>query len=381
MTTPNTASPNDNILGSLIACSSGNTDLLVQKYDYDSIVRGGVIVVHETQRAALYINGVREALISPGRFVCNESANIPVLNKLLSAATGGRTTYPVSVWFVSTTVENNLLWGIRILVHDSDYGQTINVGLNGSAVVKISRPEIFLDKFVGTASRFTTSDVAAKIKSWLMTPIRSAAVAAFTQSGSLIRFQTAIAEMQATIRETVNAEIGSLYGLEFTRFEVRGIESEDYQAIIREEQSGTAQTRRLSKLGVNYATERQFGIMERAAGNEGAGMFMGAGMGLGAGLPLGSALGEMMRNIFQPGNQTPPIPGSSVPPPIPATGTPSYFIAFAGKPMGPFLPEQLASEIARGTLTPETLVWKQGNPNWQPAGTDSVLAPLFTPSK
>ncbi|MBQ8445025.1 MAG: SPFH domain-containing protein [Opitutales bacterium] len=382
MKTP-TEKSSENILGSLISCAPQSTELLVQKYDYDGIVRGGVIVVHETQRAALYINGAREKLLPPGRFTCDESANIPILNRLLSTPTGGETTYPVSVWFVSTTIENNLLWGIRILVFDTDYGQTINVALNGSAVVKISRPEIFLDKFVGTCANFTAIDVSEKIKSWLTTPIRTAAVAAFSQNGSLIRFQTAIAEMQARIRETLNSEVGSLYGLNFTRFEVRSIESDDYQSIVREERAGTAQARRLAKLGVNYATERQFGIMEKAAANEGAGTFMGAGMGLGAGLPLGATLGEMMKNTFAPAS-TPPSgtpPSFSTPPPIPPqtqAGAPTYFIALGGKPIGPFSAEQITDEIRRGTFSANTQIWKQGTPNWIPAGTDATFAPLFT---
>lgn len=108
------------VLGKLISCAAQDTSLLVQKYDYDGIVRGAVIVVHETQRAALYISGVREALIPPGRFACDESSNIPVLTRLLSDTTGGDTTYPVSVWFVSTEVENNLLWGVRVMVRDED---------------------------------------------------------------------------------------------------------------------------------------------------------------------------------------------------------------------------------------------------------------------
>lgn len=36
------------VLGKLISCAAQDTSLLVQKYDYDGIVRGAVIVVHET---------------------------------------------------------------------------------------------------------------------------------------------------------------------------------------------------------------------------------------------------------------------------------------------------------------------------------------------
>lgn len=384
------------ILGELVACDPQNTNLLVQKYDYDGIVRGGVIVVHETQRAALYINGVRETLIEPGRFVCDESANIPVLDEMLSVATKGETTYPVSVWFVSTTVENNLLWGVRVVGRDADYAQTINVGLNGSAVVRVAAPETFLDKFVGTLSRFTAEDVAEKIKAWLMTPIRTAAARAFAECGSMIRFQTELPAVQARVREELNAEIGELYGLEFTRFEIRSVESDDYQQIVAEERAGTAEARRLARLGVDYATERRFGILDKAASNEGAGTLMGAGLGLGAGMPMGAAFGEMLRQTAGAGTGTPAgtpfaaagFAGASAaaatPPPIPpsaAAGAPAYFVALGNVPTGPFSPEQLVAEIRRGALGAGTLVWRAGMASWIPIATDPAFAPLFFPSK
>ena len=99
----------------------------------------------------------------------------------------------------------------------------------------------------------------------------------------MIRFQTELPAVQARVREELNAEIGELYGLEFTRFEIRSVESDDYQQIVAEERAGTAEARRLARLGVDYATERRFGILDKAASNEGAGTLMGAGLGLGAG--------------------------------------------------------------------------------------------------
>lgn len=375
------------VLGKLISCAAQDTSLLVQKYDYDGIVRGAVIVVHETQRAALYISGVREALIPPGRFACDESSNIPVLTSLLSDTTGGDTTYPVSVWFVSTEVENNLLWGVRVMVRDEDYAQTISVALNGAAVMKISRPEVFLDKFVGTASAFTAADVSEKIKAWMTTPIRTAAVQAFSRAGTLLRFQTELAEMQAIVRETLNAEIGELYGIEFTRLEIRGAESDDYRQIVEQERAGTAEARRLARLGVDYSTERRFGIMEKAAGNEGAGTLMGAGIGLGAGMPMGAMFGEMMRGAFP---QNPLAPAAGTPPPIPSAppplppqpaAAPEYFVAVGNAPTGPFPQERIAEEIRRGALGAGALIWRAGTPNWIPASADPAFAPLFSDKK
>lgn len=54
----------------------------------------------------------------------------------------------------------------------------------------------------------------------------------------------------------------------------------------------------MQQLGYTYQQERQFDVMEKAAGNEGsAGAMMGAGMGLGMGLGVGNVMGAQMGQI------------------------------------------------------------------------------------
>ena len=221
----------------------------------------------------------------------------------------------------------------------------------------------------------------------MTTPIRTAAVQAFSRAGTLLRFQTELAEMQAIVRETLNAEIGELYGIEFTRFEIRGAESDDYRQIVEQERAGTAEARRLARLGVDYPTERRFGIMEKAAGNEGAGTLMGAGIGLGAGMPMGAMFGEMMRGAFP---QNPLAPAAGTPPPIPSAppplppqpaAAPEYFVAVGNAPTGPFPQERIAEEIRRGAHGAGPLIWRAAPPNWIPASADPAVAPLFSDKK
>ena len=56
-----------------------------------------------------------------------------------------------------------------------------------------------------------------------------------------------------------------------------------------------------------------------------------------------------------------------------------FFIAVGGQQAGPFAPEQLPQLVQNGTLTMQTLVWKQGMPQWAAASTVPELAPLFAP--
>ena len=53
----------------------------------------------------------------------------------------------------------------------------------------------------------------------------------------------------------------------------------------------------------------------------------------------------------------------------------SWFYASEGKQQGPFPEIQLRELIARGAITPDTLVWTEGMANWQKAAEIPGLAP------
>lgn len=53
-----------------------------------------------------------------------------------------------------------------------------------------------------------------------------------------------------------------------------------------------------------------------------------------------------------------------------------WYYARDGRPNGPLTAEEFAQLVADGTITPSTLVWREGMADWQPykkAGADEVL--------
>lgn len=64
----------------------------------------------------------------------------------------------------------------------------------------------------------------------------------------------------------------------------------------------------------------------------------------------------------------------AVPPPM---GNVAIYVAVGGQQQGPFDMAGLASLVQQGTLTVNTMVWKEGLAAWTPAVQLSELAPLF----
>lgn len=93
-------------------------------------------------------------------------------------------------------------------------------------------------------------------------------------------------------------------------------------------------------------------------------MGIGMGMGMGMARQMSEALGAGAG-------------GSATPPPLPGSEPQAFFVAVDGRQQGPFVLSALQERAAAGTLTRDTLVWRQGMANWTPAGDVGDLASVF----
>ena len=84
--------------------------------------------------------------------------------------------------------------------------------------------------------------------------------------------------------------------------------------------------------------------------------------------------GAMQGNMMQGQNPTPPPMPGTTPPPIPQL---NLFVAVNGQQTGPFDLSAVQQMVFARTLTPDTLVWKQGMAAWAPASTVVELVSLF----
>ena len=195
------------------------------------------------------------------------------------------------------------------------------------------------------------------------------------------------------------------YGLSVVNFDLAEIvldrnDPQTIAALEREkgfadtEMESTAMARKRAREGYTYQQERQFDVMETAAGNEGsAGQIMGAGMGIGMGFGIGGAMGSQFGNMAQgvvnaqpvngqPMAQSPVVQptmpqqtsGAPVPPPPPSS---LYHVLINNVQQGPYSVQQLQQLAQQGVFNAQTFVWKQGMSEWQMASACAELACIF----
>ncbi len=61
----------------------------------------------------------------------------------------------------------------------------------------------------------------------------------------------------------------------------------------------------------------------------------------------------------------------------------NYHLAIQDGAQGPFSEQQVQTMLASGTVTPQTLAWREGEKNWQPLSTfglEAAPAPLVPPA-
>jgi len=81
-----------------------------------------------------------------------------------------------------------------------------------------------------------------------------------------------------------------------------------------------------------------------------------------------------------PGPQVGPAPSPAVgpvPPPLLPPANPVFYVAENGKPVGPLPFPDVMAMAQSGKITGDTLVWKDGMPQWAAAKTVPELTPLF----
>ena len=120
---------------------------------------GAQLIVRENQAAVFFCHGKAYDAFGPGRHTL-KTANIPLLNKVLSIPWALTSPIRAEVYFVNMKIFPNLKWGTRnpVAFKDSELGLT-RLRAFGIFNVRIIQPILFINNLVGTQGVFTTENI------------------------------------------------------------------------------------------------------------------------------------------------------------------------------------------------------------------------------
>lgn len=333
----------------------------------NEIKNNAKLVVREGQMAVFINEGQLADVFSPGTHTLN-TANLPILSTLKGWKYGFNSPFKAEVYFVSTKTFIDQRWGTKnpIILSDNRFGM-IEVRAFGTYTFKIADSAKFIREIVGTSGTFTTEQINDQLRSAIVTrftdSIGEANLPIESYAANLNELSTAIF--------TYMKDDFEVYGMDVTKFLIENVSMpEDIKKEIFE-------LSRLNHIDLNKLMQMKTAKAMEAAANNPSGL-AGAGVGMGAGFAMANQFGQAMAQgqaTTQQGATQPTA--ASAPPPLPGAVVLSYFVAVNGQQTGPFDAEGLKQMISNGQLLRDTLVWKKGMANWNKAGEQEDLNPLW----
>lgn len=271
----------------------GNNETFVWKHPAEDFNTKSQLIVHETQEALFFKNGVALDLFSAGRHTL-DTQNIPLIRQFVNLPFGGVSPFHCEIYYINKVVSMDIRWGtsVPLPIKDAVYDIILPVGANGQFAVQIADGRKFLTKIVGTVGEFNQVNLTNAFRGILMTRIKDYIANQFIQGKiSFLEINAHINSISQAIKDNLSAEFDE-YGIKLINFNVNSISVPENDPSYIQLKSALAKKAEMGILGYNYQQERTFDVMEGAAKNEGSGSsVMGAGLGLGMGVNLGNVIG------------------------------------------------------------------------------------------
>jgi len=339
-------------------------DTIVHRFErYNNEIKmGAKLTVRESQVAVFINEGQIADVFTPGMYTL-QTQNMPILSTLKGWSYGFNSPFKAEVYFVNTKKFLDNKWGTPnpIMLRDPEFGP-IRIRAFGIYEFRVVDPVKFIRDVVGTDGNFTSDQVTNQLRNIIVTRftdvIGEAKIPVLDMAANLNEFSQKVG--QFIINEY------SEYGLEMTKFLVSNISLPPNVEEALDKRSS------MGIIGnMNQYTQFQAANAMEAAANNPAGGGAADGMGMGMGFAMAGAMMNTMNqaNAQQHQGNTPP------PPPVPPTV--SFHVVINGQQAGPYDINTIRQLISQNQITKQTLVWRQGMANWEPAERIPELMNLF----
>ncbi|WP_233558815.1 SPFH domain-containing protein [Micromonospora radicis] len=331
----------------------------------NEIKMGAKLVVRESQTAVFVNEGQIADAFPPGTYTL-QTRNLPILSTLKGWKYGFNSPFKAEVYFVNTRQFTEMKWGTQnpVILRDAEFG-VVRLRAFGAYAARVVDAQRLLRELVGTDPQFRTEEVQEYLRQLIVGRLGGALATAGVPLLDLAAHQDAIGRQLAGVLTEELAEVG----IAIPKFVIENVSVPPEVERALDKRTGMGAVGDLDRFTRYQAAT----ALEEAAKNPGG--EAGAGVGLGMGMAMGQQMARSMA-----GESTTPAPasappGGTEPPPLPAQT--QWFVGVDGQRQGPFDLGGLAQQVGAGTLGPQTLVWRAGMTQWQPAGQLPELASVL----
>ncbi|GAB1645578.1 SPFH domain-containing protein [Krasilnikovia sp. MM14-A1259] len=342
----------------IIEWTDDSRDTIVWRFPrYENEIKmGAQLVVRESQTAVFVNEGQIADVFTPGTHTL-ETQNLPILSTLKGWKYGFESPWKAEVYFVNTRQFTDFKWGTQnpIIVRDPEFG-AVRLRAFGAFAMRVVDPARLLRELVGTDSQFRTEEVQEYLRQLVVGHLGGALGRANVPLLDLAAQQLTIGN---TLASVLTDELAP-NGIAITKFIIENVSVPPEVEAALDKRTSIGVVGNLDA----YTKFQTANAIEDAANNPGEG---GAAIGLGLGMAAGQRAVQAMN--------TPGAPAApAMPPPLPAA---EWYVGVNGQQQGPFDLTGLAAQAQAGSLTRDTLVWKNGMAGWLAAGQVPELGSVF----
>lgn len=280
----------------------GNPDVFAWKYPNNELGTWTQLIVNESQEAILVKGGQVCDVFGAGRHTL-DTANIPILNKLINLPFGGRSPFTAEVWYINKVFSLDVKWGTStpIQLQDPKYKVFVPVRAFGQFGIQIEDSKKFLLKLVGTLPQFDKNSILKFFRGVYLTKAKDVISSYLVHKNiSVLEINAYLDEISTYLQEKISPTFDE-YGIKLVSFFVNDINVPEDDTAVVQLKNALAKRAEMDIVGYSYQQERSFDTLEGAATNPNSmqGGLMGAGIGLGMGVGVGGAIGQQFGGLTQ----------------------------------------------------------------------------------
>jgi membrane protease subunit (stomatin/prohibitin family) len=354
----------------IIEWTDSSRDTIVWRFPrHDNEIKmGAKLIVRESQTAVFVNEGQIADVYTPGTYTL-QTQNMPILSTLKGWKYGFDSPFKAEVYFVTTRQFTDMKWGTAnpVIVRDAEFGM-VRLRAFGTFAAKVVDAAALLRELAGTDPQFRTEEVQEYLRQLVVSKLSTALATAGVPMLDLAGQQELLGTRLAG---AISQELAPV-GISLPKFVIENISlpPEVEQAIDTRSRMGIAGN--LDQYTQFQAAEA-IGDAARNPGGAGEGIGLGVGMAMGQRIAAGLTPQAPAAPAAAPAPA--PAPAGATPPPLPQPA--QWFVGIGGTQQGPYDAAALAGLVGAGSLTRETLVWKDGMAAWQPAAQVPDLGGLF----
>lgn len=219
---------------SVIECKMDNT-VFVKRHPIDNFVTGSKLIVHESQEAVFFKDGMAlDSFGSGGHILTTDK--LPLMNEAAPLPFTNGDPFRAEVYFVNKTEQKEIKWGTpeKIGIREFKYKMYINIGAFGTFNMIVRDARKFLIKNIGTNTEFRQSDIvgdtelsanaaSGQFKDLILNKIVDVLSNTIEeQQLDIFLLDQQKEKLAAAIRDVINAQLED-YGLYMPQFYIRKI--------------------------------------------------------------------------------------------------------------------------------------------------------------